>query len=97
LLACLIARRAQRSNHLWQELGLRQRRELSWLMQRHFEPLHAKNKQNMKWKKFLYRLICRDGGFTICPSPSCEDCDDVQACFGEEAGESLLSQSQQTS
>jgi nitrogen fixation protein NifQ len=96
-LSCMIARRAQHPNHLWQDLGLRRRRELSWLMQAHFAPLATRNKQNMRWKKFLYRLICRDEGFTICPAPSCEECDDVQTCFGEESGQSLLSQSQQTS
>ncbi len=31
-LAAMIARRAQRPNHLWQDLGLRNRRELSELM-----------------------------------------------------------------
>jgi nitrogen fixation protein NifQ len=96
-LSCLVARRAQRPHHLWQDLGLRQRRELSWLMQAHFEPVAARNTQNLRWKKFLYRLICRDEGFAICPAPSCEECDDAQGCFGEESGDSLLSQSQQTS
>jgi len=97
LLSCMIARRAQCPNHLWQDLGLRQRRELSWLMQRHFEPLHARNKQNLRWKKFLYRQICKDDGFAICPAPSCEECDEQAGCFGEESGQSLLSQSQQSS
>jgi nitrogen fixation protein NifQ len=97
LLSCMVARRAQRPNHLWQDLGLRQRRELSWLMQRHFEPVAARNKNDMKWKKFLYRLICRDEGFGICTAPSCEECDELDVCFGDEAGESLLSQSRQSS
>lgn len=96
LLSCLIARRAQHANHLWQDLGLRRREELSWLMQRHFEPVASRNKENLKWKKFLYRLICRDEGFAICPAPSCEECDESQNCYGEE-GDSLLSQKQQTS
>ena len=93
LLSCMVARRAQRPNHLWQDLGLRQRRELSWLMQRHFEAVAARNKNDMKWKKFLYRLICRDEGFGICTAPSCGECDEQDVCFGDEAGESLLSQS----
>jgi len=96
LLACMIARRAQRPNHLWQDLGLRRRQELSWLMQRHFEPLFTRNKQNLRWKKFLYRQICRDEGYTICPAPSCEECDERERCLGEEHGHSLLSQTQQS-
>lgn len=90
LLASIIARRAQSPNHLWQDLGLRNRRELSWLMSRHFEVLAARNAKGMKWKKFLYRMICRDHGFILCTAPSCSECDDVNECFGDESGESRL-------
>lgn len=90
LLAFVIARRAQSPNHLWQDLGLRNRRELSWLMSRHFEPLANRNVNDMKWKKFLYRVICRDEGFTICAAPSCSECTDFDGCFGDESGESRL-------
>jgi nitrogen fixation protein NifQ len=44
----------------------------------------------MKWKKFFYRMICRDESFRFCSAPSCEDCDDFAVCFGDESGESLL-------
>ncbi len=89
-MAAIIACRAQRPNHLWQDLGLRTRSELSWLMERHFEPLALRNAQGMRWKKFLYRMICRDTGFTLCTAPSCSECCDFDKCFGEESGESLL-------
>ena len=89
-LAAMVARRAQRPNHLWQDLGLRNRRELSWLMGRHFEPLAARNSADMKWKKFLYRMICRDTGFLLCTAPTCDECTDYDGCFGDESGESLL-------
>jgi nitrogen fixation protein NifQ len=89
-LAAMLARRAQRPNHLWQDLGLRNRGELSMLMARHFEPLAARNSRDMKWKKFLYRTICRDTGYSLCTAPSCSECDDFEICFGEESGESLL-------
>jgi nitrogen fixation protein NifQ len=89
-LASVLARRAQRPNHLWQDLGLRNRRELSWLMGRHFEWLASRNARDMKWKKFLYRTICRDGSFPICTAPSCAECSDFDNCFGDESGESLL-------
>jgi nitrogen fixation protein NifQ len=89
-LAMIVARRAQQPNHLWQDLGLRNRRELSWLMSRHFEPLANKNVHDMKWKKFLYRVICRDASFSLCSAPSCSECDDFDACFGDESGESLM-------
>ncbi len=95
-LAAMIARRAMRPNHLWQDLGLRNRRELSWLMERHFESLARKNARDMKWKKFLYRMICRDEGFRLCTAPSCSECDDFEHCFGAEDGESLMAQSRRT-
>src|SRR3954468_19304039 len=89
-LADMIARRCLRPNHLWQDLGLRNRRELGWLLLRHFEPLAARNRTDMKWKKFFYRTICRDEGFILCAAPSCAECDDFDNCFSEEGGESLL-------
>jgi nitrogen fixation protein NifQ len=90
LLAAMIARRAQASNHLWQDLGLNNRGELSDLMTRHFKPLAARNTGDMKWKKFFYRIICADEGFSLCTAPSCAECGDFENCFGEETGESLL-------
>ncbi len=90
LLAAMIARRAQRPNHLWQDLGLNNRGELSRLMTRHFKPLAARNTGDMKWKKFFYRVICADEGFSLCTAPSCAECADFENCFGEETGESLL-------
>jgi nitrogen fixation protein NifQ len=89
-LAAMIARRCQRPNHLWQDLGLRDRGELSDLMRRHFAPLARKNHGDMKWKKFLYRMICSAEGFTLCTAPVCTECDDFDVCFGAEDGETRL-------
>jgi nitrogen fixation protein NifQ len=93
LFAAMIARRAQEPNHLWQDLGLNNRGELSELMKRYFKPLAMRNTGDMKWKKFFYRQICADEGFTLCTAPSCGECDDFDNCFGEETGESLLARS----
>jgi nitrogen fixation protein NifQ len=90
MLAAMIARRAQSPNHLWQDLGLRNRGELSALMARHFRLLSASNTGDMKWKKFLYRMICRDAGYSLCTAPSCSECTDFENCFGDESGESRL-------
>jgi nitrogen fixation protein NifQ len=89
-LAAMLARRAQSPNHLWQDLGLRHRGELGRLMVRHFRPLALRNSSDMKWKKFLYRMICRDAGYTLCTAPSCAECTDFDNCFGDESGESRL-------
>jgi nitrogen fixation protein NifQ len=90
-LARMIARRCQEPRHLWQDLGLRERAELSQLMQRHFPRLKTRNSGDMKWKKFLYRLVCGSEGFVLCPAPVCSDCDDFAACFGSEEGVAQLS------
>ena len=90
LMSVLIARRATRPNHLWQDLGLANRGELSKLMRRHFALLARRNTQDMKWKKFFYRMICREDGFSMCVAPSCSECGDFNGCFGDESGESLL-------
>jgi nitrogen fixation protein NifQ len=96
-LAAIIARRSMRPNHLWQDLGLRNRAELSALMNKHFQLLASRNVNNMKWKKFFYRMICRDEGFRLCTAPSCAECDDFTVCFGEESGESLLARNRRES
>jgi nitrogen fixation protein NifQ len=86
----MIARRCGCPHHLWQDLGLRERSELSRLMKRHFDRLAERNRNDMKWKKFLYRMVCRSEGFSLCSAPVCSDCDDFANCFGAEDGESRL-------
>ncbi len=85
-LAAVIARRCKSPHHLWQDLGLRDRDELSRLMKRHFARLSERNQQNMKWKKFLYRMVCRSEGFSLCTAPVCSECSDFDSCFGAEDG-----------
>lgn len=72
------------SDHLWQDLGLWGRPELTALMQRNFPALAEKNVHNMKWKKFLYKQLCNAEGVYVCRSPSCAVCADYDACFGPE-------------
>lgn len=69
------------SDHLWQDLGLWSRADLSKLMLDHFEPLALRNDKNMKWKRFLYKQLCESEGIYVCRSPSCELCVDYAKCF----------------
>jgi nitrogen fixation protein NifQ len=71
------------SDHLWQDLGLWSRKDLSALMHDNFRPLAERNDKDMKWKKFLYKQLCVDEGIYVCRAPSCEVCVDYAACFGE--------------
>jgi nitrogen fixation protein NifQ len=91
-LAAMVARRAMEPNHLWEDLGLRERPELSRLLTRHFAPLAARNTKNMRWKRFFYRMLCEDDGFVMCATPVCTQCNDFDLCFGEESGESRMAE-----
>lgn len=71
-------------NHLWQDLQLGSRAELSALMRRWFPALVAKNAADMKWKKFFYRQLCEQAEILICKAPSCAVCTDRPRCFGPE-------------
>ncbi|MEX5727259.1 nitrogen fixation protein NifQ [Rhodovulum iodosum] len=94
LFAAMVARRAMEPDHLWQDLGLRNRDELSSLLDRHFAPLARQNTEGMKWKRFFYRKLCEAEGFVLCTAPSCAACTDVEMCFGEETGEARLARTE---
>ncbi|UWU25794.1 nitrogen fixation protein NifQ (plasmid) [Rhizobium sp. CB3060] len=85
--AKIIARRALRDEHLWQDLGLFDRAELGRLFAMHFPTLAAGNTNNMRWKKYLYRKLCEAEGFSLCAAPSCQECSDFKSCFGPETDE----------
>ena len=72
------------ANHLWQDLGLWNRNQLTNLISYNFPSLAEKNNKNMKWKKFLYKQLCNEEGIFTCRSPSCEICIDYAVCFGPE-------------
>lgn len=71
-------------DHLWQDLGLWSRNELSEMLTLNFPELAALNVRNMKWKKFLYKQLCERDGTFVCRAPSCDVCADYQVCFGPE-------------
>ena len=71
-------------DHLWQDLGLWSRVDLSRLMTQNFPALAARNTRDMKWKKFLYKQLCDREEVQVCRSPSCEVCADYAGCFGPE-------------
>lgn len=83
-LAGIVATACMGGDHLWQDLGLDARSELSVLMSRNFPGLTALNQRDMKWKRFLYKQLCNSAGVYVCRSPSCEVCADYAQCFGHE-------------
>lgn len=71
-------------DHLWQDLGLWSRAELTAMLRYNFPALAAKNSHDMKWKKFLYKQLCEAEGLYVCRAPSCGECVDFEKCFGPE-------------
>ena len=84
LIANIVATACAGRDHLWQDLGLANRDELSQLMTVNFPELAHANTGDMKWKKFLYRQVCSREGIYVCPAPSCGVCKDYAKCFGPE-------------
>jgi nitrogen fixation protein NifQ len=80
----VIAAGCMASDHLWRDLGLWSRKDLSALMRRNFPLLAARNVKDMKWKRFLYKQLCEAEGIYTCRAPSCEACSDYHVCFGPE-------------
>lgn len=80
-LAHIIVRRSLCPDHLWSNLGVRSRKELSETLYRHFRPLAEKNVQDMRWKKFFYRQMCQTEGIVVCKSPVCDTCPDYSEYF----------------
>lgn len=83
-LAGAVAAACLGDNHLWQDLGLAGRQELSDLLQTFFPALYARNTGNMKWKKFFYKQLCERAEVQACRAPSCAACGDYAGCFGAE-------------
>ena len=83
-MAHIVAAGCMASDHLWQDLGLWSRGDLTELMRRNFPALAARNVKDMKWKRFLYKQLCETEGIYACRAPSCEVCTDYRVCFGPE-------------
>lgn len=83
-MADIVATGCAGRDHLWQDLGLADRGELSTLLRHNFPALADQNTGDMKWKKFLYRQFCAAEGIYVCPAPSCGQCAEYAKCFGPE-------------
>jgi len=83
-MAQIVTTACMASDHLWQDLGLWSRDDLSRLMTKNFPALAARNVHDMKWKKFLYKQLCEKEGINACRAPSCQVCIDYLKCFGPE-------------
>jgi nitrogen fixation protein NifQ len=82
--AAAIAAGCLGDQHLWRDLGLHDRPTLRLLFEEYFPSLAARNDRDMRWKKFLYKCLCRWEGFHVCRAPSCDECSSYEECFSPE-------------
>lgn len=83
-LAATMARACLGHDHLWHDLGLASRDELSRILYTHFPNLSALNVGRMRWKKFFYKQLCERLEVKACRAPSCGVCANQAECFGPE-------------
>ena len=77
-------------NHLWSDLGLVARSQLSELINFNFPRLAAQNSKNMRWKKFLFKKLCEGEGLYICRAPTCEECHERSSCFAVDVNKKVM-------
>ncbi|MFM0047008.1 nitrogen fixation protein NifQ [Paraburkholderia sediminicola] len=80
-LASIIAHACLRPDHLWRDLGLAGREEVTWMLTRYFPSLVVLNVGNLRWKKFLAQHRALSLGLQPSPAPGCPGCEDYGHCF----------------
>ncbi len=81
-LAAIIAHACLRPDHLWRDLGLSGRDEVTDMLSQYFPALVARNVDGTRWKKFLARELALSLGRVPQPAPGCPGCEDFGFCFG---------------
>lgn len=89
-LAHAIAAASMGERHLWQDLGLSTRDELTTVLQTFFPGLHARNTpldktgQTLKWKRFLFKELGEQIGLPHLQPPGCHACRQRPFCFANQ-------------
>ncbi|WP_244817834.1 nitrogen fixation protein NifQ [Caballeronia sp. Lep1P3] len=80
-LATIIAAACLRPDHLWRDLGLDSRDDVTAMLERHYPELVARNTAQMRWKKFLAYELARANGVAPECAPGCPGCEDFAHCY----------------
>jgi nitrogen fixation protein NifQ len=80
-LATIVATACLRPDHLWRDLGLDGRDDVTAILTRHYPRLVARNTGGMRWKKFLARELALAEGRAPVPAPGCPGCEDYAFCY----------------
>jgi nitrogen fixation protein NifQ len=82
-LATIIATACLRPDHLWRDLGLNGREDVTEILTRHYPRLVARNVDQLRWKRFLAQQLALAEGRAPGPAPGCPGCEDFGFCFPE--------------
>ncbi|SAL13781.1 hydrogenase [Caballeronia terrestris] len=80
-LATIIATACLRPDHLWRDLGLSGRDDVTAILQRHYPDLIVRNVKNLRWKKFLAQEVALAHGRPVTHAPGCPGCEDFAHCY----------------
>lgn len=80
-LATILAHACLRPDHLWRDLGLSGRDDVTQMLTRFFPELVVRNTDNLRWKKLLARELALSVGGVPGPAPGCPGCEDFGFCF----------------
>jgi nitrogen fixation protein NifQ len=80
-LATILAHACLRPDHLWRDLGLSGREDVTQMLSRFFPEVVARNTENLRWKKLLARELALANGDVPGPAPGCPGCEDFGFCF----------------
>lgn len=80
-LASIVANACLRPDHLWRDLALSGRDDVTAMLERYFPALVARNVEGLRWKKLLARELALATGNTPGPAPGCPGCEDFGFCF----------------
>jgi nitrogen fixation protein NifQ len=89
-LASIIAAASLRPDHLWRDLGLDGRDDVTAMLERHYPELVARNVDNLRWKKFLAQQVAHANGFAATCAPGCPGCEDYAFCYPADAARRLV-------
>ncbi|CAG4900767.1 nitrogen fixation protein NifQ [Paraburkholderia gardini] len=80
-IAAIVAHACLRPDHLWRDLGLSGRDDVTAMLERYFPTLVIRNTASLRWKKFLARELALARGTEPGPAPGCPGCEDFGYCF----------------
>ncbi|MEN4922994.1 nitrogen fixation protein NifQ [Achromobacter spanius] len=77
----ILAHACLRPDHLWRDLGLSGREDVTALLARHYPGLVLRNVHNLRWKKFLAYSAREHAGLPAGAAPGCDGCEDHAVCY----------------